>query len=88
VIPGIVYALCALTSAACALLLLRAYRRRRTRLLVWSSIAFVGLALNNLLLFVDLVLTAESIDLALPRAFCALASVVLLLYGLVSEERS
>jgi hypothetical protein len=88
VIPGIVYALCALTSVACAFLLLRAYRRRRTRLLVWSSAAFVGLALNNLLLFVDLVLTSDTVDLALPRAGCALASVMVLLYGLVSGERS
>ena len=86
-IPAIVYALCAVTSAACALLLLRAYQRRGTRLLVWSSIAFVGLALNNILLFVDLVLT-PGIDLSLARAACSLAAVVILLYGLISEDRS
>ena len=51
-----VYALCALTSLVCAWLLLRAYQRQRTRLLLWSSVSFAGLALNNVLLFIDLIL--------------------------------
>jgi hypothetical protein len=87
VIPGIVYALCAVTSVACAVLLGRAYQRRKTRLLVWASVAFAGLALNNILLFVDLALVGNAVDLAVPRAVCSLGSVMVLLYGLVSEER-
>ena len=37
-----VYVLCALTSLACAVLLLRAYLRRKVRLLLWSGLGFVG----------------------------------------------
>ena len=37
-----VYALCALTSLVCAWLLLRAYQRQRTRLLLWSSVSSPG----------------------------------------------
>ena len=46
----LVYLLCALTSLACAVLLLRGYFRTRVRLLLWSGLCFVGLALNNALL--------------------------------------
>ena len=49
----LVYALCALTSTACAVLLLRGYARSHFRLLLWSGLCFVGLALNNILLVVD-----------------------------------
>jgi hypothetical protein len=79
----LVYLLCALTSALCAALLLRSYFRSRTRLLVWSSLAFVGLALNNVLLFVDLVLLPDTVDLSLLRNFLALAALSLLVFGLI-----
>ena len=49
-----VYLLCAGTSAACALVLLRAHHRTGTRLLLWSGLCFVGLALNNAVLVLDL----------------------------------
>jgi hypothetical protein len=78
-----VYLLCMLTSAFCALLLLREYRRSRARLLLWSSLSFVGWALNNALLFMDLVLFANLVDLSPARATTALVAVSLLLYGLV-----
>lgn len=81
----IVYLLCALTSAACAWLLIREYRRSRLRLLLWSSIAFVGLAINNALVFTDFVLVPER-DLALLRVLAALASVAALLYAFVWDE--
>ena len=79
-----VYSLCLLTSAFCAVLLLREYRRSRARLLLWSSLSFVGWAANNALVFTDLVVL-PSLDLSLLRAIVALASVSLLLYGLVSD---
>ena len=44
------------TSCACTVLLFRAYRQRRIRLLMWSSICFAGLTVNNTLLFADLVI--------------------------------
>jgi hypothetical protein len=72
-----------LTSAFCALLLLREYRRSRARLLLWSSLSFVGWAINNAMLFMDLVLFGNLVDLSLARAATALVAVSLLLYGLV-----
>jgi hypothetical protein len=50
---GIVYVLCALTSLACAVLVLRSYFRSRARLLLWTGLCFAGLCLNNVLLVVD-----------------------------------
>ncbi len=82
----IVYALCALTSIACVWLLLRGYARRRVRLLLWSGLCFAGLALNNILLFIDLRVLPET-DLSLARTLPALVGVALLLYGLVWESR-
>ena len=79
------YLLCAAMSIACAVALLRGFRESRSRLLFWSSICFVGLAVNHVLLFVDLV-TLPTIDLSLLRAGIALASVSLLLFGLVWES--
>ena len=81
-----VYALCSVTSLLCAVLLLRAYRRHRTRLLLWSSVCFVGLAINNTLLFVDLVMV-PTIDLSLLRGVTGLGSVLALLFGLIWETR-
>ena len=79
-----VYTLCTLTSIVCAVLLLRGYRERRSRLLFFSALCFVGLALNNLLLLVDLYVFPQ-IDLFLPRTLIALAAVMVLIYGLISE---
>lgn len=79
-----VYLLCALTSAACAALLIREYLRSRARLLLWASVAFVGFAVNNALVFTDFVLVPDQ-DLAVVRALTALVSVSLLLYGLIGD---
>jgi hypothetical protein len=84
--PSLVYALCALTSAGCAVLLIRGYRRQRSRLLLWSSLCFAGLFLNNLLLFIDLVLV-PSIDLSPWRGFLGLAALLIFLYGLVWDTK-
>ena len=78
-----VYILCALTSIACAVMLFRGYARSRTRLLLWSSLCFVGLAVNNVLLFVDKVVFANGPDLTLYRSLAALAALLLLVYGLI-----
>ncbi|WP_349264117.1 DUF5985 family protein [Longimicrobium sp.] len=82
----LVYALCALTSLACAVLLLRGYTRTHARLLLWSGLCFAGLALNNILLVVDKRLV-PTMDLSLWRSVPALVGVALLLYGLVWETR-
>ena len=78
----VVYVLCALASAACAVLLLRGYRRSRQRLLLWSGLCFVGFALNNALLVVD-VRVAATTDLSLLRTLPSLVGVGLLLYGFI-----
>jgi len=83
--PTVVYVLCFLTSVACAWMLGRSYRRNGTRLLLWSSICFVFLALNNLLLVFDLVIWPTNVDLRLPRLLVALAAVVSLVWGFVWE---
>lgn len=80
-----VYLLCAATSVAAALLLLRAWSASRTRLLLWSSLCFVGLAVNNILLFLDLEVITT--DLGLWRNLSATAAIVILLFGLVWETR-
>ena len=78
----IVYLLCLATSLACAVLLLRAYRQSRARLLFWSGLCFVGLALNNALLYVDLVVFPQ-VDLFAVRSLPTLAGLLLLIYGLI-----
>ncbi|MDQ3365957.1 MAG: DUF5985 family protein [Myxococcota bacterium] len=82
----VVYLLCAATSVFCAVLLFRSYRQQRTRLLMWSTLCFVGLALNNILLVVDLLVVPTEVDLSLVRTGTALAAVVLLVIGLVWED--
>jgi uncharacterized protein DUF5985 len=81
-----IYILCALTSGLCAVLLLRGYRETGARLLLWSGLCFVGLALNNLLLIIDLRFVPD-LDLSIWRQVPALAGVGLLLYGLIWETR-
>ena len=80
-----VYLLCAVTSSLCAVLLLRAYARTGTRLLMWSGLCFLGLALNNALLVVDLIIVPD-IDLSTWRLGPAVLGVALLLYGLIWES--
>jgi uncharacterized protein DUF5985 len=82
---SLVYLLCAITSLICASLLLRSYLANRTPLLFWSSLCFIGLALNNILLFVDLVIV-PTIDLSLYRTLCALIGVFVLVFGLIWEN--
>jgi uncharacterized protein DUF5985 len=84
IFPTIVYVLCFLTSAACAWLLGRSYFATGTRLLLWSSVCFVFLAANNLVLVLDLVVWPE-LDLRLPRLLLALAAVASLVWGFVWE---
>lgn len=85
--PELVYTLCALTSVLCAGLLLRSYRANRSRLLLWSTLCFAFLAINNILLLIDLVLTGPDVDLRFFRSGTALAGLALLSIGLVWESR-
>lgn len=79
-----IYALCLLSSAICAWLLIRSYIRTRTRLLLWSAACFVLLAVNNLLVVLDL-LILPAIDFSLARQLCSLAAVSVLIFGFIWE---
>ncbi len=81
-----IYLLCALTSIACGVLLIRSWLREHERLLLWSAGCFAALAVNNCILFFDLVLVRD-VDLTLWRNGVALAGMALLLAGLIWETR-
>lgn len=81
----IVYALCALTALACAVLLFRAYTRSRSRMLFWSALCFACLTVSNALLVVDRLVLAEPV-LNTWRLVPTLLGLTLLIYGLTQEE--
>jgi hypothetical protein len=85
-IAELVYVLCMLTSLFCAYLLLRSYAANRSRLLLWSTVCFVGLAISNALLVVDFLVFSE-VDLRLLRNGVSLGAGVALAVGLIWEMR-
>ena len=80
----ITYGLCAATSVSAAVLLLLRYRERPSRLLFWSAIAFGGLALQNVLVAVDLVMIPH-VDLSALRAIVGALAMLVFVFGLISE---
>jgi uncharacterized protein DUF5985 len=84
-VASAVYLLSALVSLASAVLLLRSYAATRTGLLLWAGACFLGLTLNNLLLFAGEEIVTD-VDLSTWRAVPALAGMLVLVYGLVIEE--
>lgn len=83
---GAIYLLCAVTALTCSLLLLRGYRTRRVRLLLWCGLFFLALTAENVFHFVDVVLVPQA-DLSLLRAGVSLAGMLLLLYGFIWEVK-
>lgn len=81
----ITYGVGVLTSIFCAVLLIRSYREQKVPLLLWCSLCFVGLALNNIILFVDLFVVPDT-DLEILRSVTALGALVLMLVGLIWED--
>lgn len=81
-----VFVLDALTCLLCAVLLLSAYRRVKSGLLLWSGLCFIGLTLSNGLVFVDLVMLPD-VDLYILRLSVGIVSMALMLYGLIWESR-
>jgi hypothetical protein len=80
----VLYLLAIATCLSCTVLLVRDYLRKRVRLLLWSAICFVGLTVNNVLLFLDLV-TFPSVDLRIARLTASLLGMLFLLYGFIWE---
>lgn len=80
-----IYLLCAITSLLACGLLFRRYLRRRTPLLLWSCVGFFGLAVNNVLVYVDLVVFV-AINLAAVRAVVGAMAMLVMLSGLIWES--
>ena len=79
-----VYILCALTSAACAVMLLRGYLRSKARFLLWSSLCFIAFFVNNALLMIDKVFVPETVWFPqVWRSSVALVGLCLLIFGLI-----
>lgn len=81
-----IYSLCALTALLCTVLLLHAYQRGGYRLLLWSGLCFAGLTLNNVMLVIDKIML-PLVDLSVLRTSIALASMAVLLYGLIWDSQ-
>src|SRR5947208_1260687 len=80
----IVYLLCALTALACAVLLYRAYKKSHAKMLLWSAWCFLFLTLNNIILFIDLiVLPGPDYDLRPLRDLTGLLAMLVLVFGLI-----
>lgn len=83
-VAQLVYILSAFTSAMVTWLLWGSYRKTGFALLFWSALCFLGLTLNNILVFVDLILLPQT-DLAVLRVTPAVLGFFALVYGLVKE---
>jgi hypothetical protein len=81
----ILYLMAVLTCLACTVLLGRSYMHTGVRLLLWSTLCFVGLSISNILLFFDLIVFPTEVDLRLWRLAAALAGLMFLLYGFIWE---
>ena len=82
----VLFALAILTSLACTFLLFRGYVQTRLPILMWSALCFVCLSINNILLFVDIVVLPSAIDLRLFRHGAALVGMLFLIYGFIRES--
>lgn len=81
---GIVFLLCMITSLMSGLLLWRAAHGPSRRLLTWSAVFFFGMAVNNAILFADIVVGPQ-LDLTLAANVVAVVSIFSLLYALIWE---
>jgi hypothetical protein len=84
-VPGLVYVLCAATCLLCAILLVLGYAKRRVRLLLWCGICFAGLMVENIMLYVDLLV--PDVDLSLWRKLPGLAALMVLMFGLIWDSK-
>jgi hypothetical protein len=82
--PGLVFILCALTALGCGILLLRGYLGSRVKLLFWSSICFFALSIENLGVFMDMIVFPD-VPLTLLRNCIGLAGLLLLIYGFIND---
>ncbi|MEX2168663.1 MAG: DUF5985 family protein [Pirellulales bacterium] len=83
---GIVYILCAATCLLCAVMLFRGYHRTHVRLLLWSALCFVGLMIDNLMLYTDVIMFPD-FSLVIWRKVPGLIAIMVLLYGLIWDSK-
>ena len=83
ILPIVVFLLCFATCVVCLALLAQGYMRTRNRLLLWTAVCFVFLAINSGLVVLD-VLFLE-IDLRIHRQIATLAALSILLWGFIWE---
>jgi hypothetical protein len=83
--PTLVYTMCFATSTLCAYLLGRSFRRTRSRLLFWSALCFVLLAVVNFVVVLDM-LVYPQIDFRPIRLWLSLVAVSVLLFGFIWDE--
>ena len=83
--PTLVYMLCFATSTLCAYLLGRSFRRRGSRLLLWSALCFALLAVANFVVVLDMLVYPE-LDFRPLRLWLSLAAVAVLLFGFIWDE--
>jgi hypothetical protein len=81
----ITYILCLITSIISAVLLALRARGPSGQLMFWGAIFFVGMALNNALMFADAV-AVPATDWSVVPNLVALASIAVLLYALIWES--
>ena len=83
----LIYVLCSITALICAVMLLLGSRRTGSRMLFWSGLCFAGLALTNLVVVVDALRLFPHENFSSLRLGSALLALMLLLYGLIFEEK-
>lgn len=67
-------------------MLYRGYRRQRQKLLLWSTLCFIGLAFNNVMFFVDVTLLPDvNMWGSLIRSVVGSLAGSILLYGFITE---
>ena len=81
----ILYLLCIVTSLSCTVFLFRGYFRRKVRLLFWSALCFVGLTVNNVVVFLDVIVFPQT-DLRVIRLAASLIGMLFLLYAFIWES--
>lgn len=82
---SLIYLLCAATALACAVLLWRSLRSSRTALVFWSSVCFLGLSVESLLLYVDRI-AFPRVDLAAYRHVVGLVALTSLIYAFIWDS--
>lgn len=83
---GLVYLLCAATCLLCAVMLLRNYATQHVRLLLWGGLCFVGLMIENVMLYIDVIVVPD-VDLSLWRKVPGLIALAVLLFGLIWDSK-